>query len=851
MALKPQLSFSSGEIDPILHDRSTLERFQNGLATARNVMIGKTGSVMSRFGSKHLIKAKHDDIPIQIFSMTNSDYFLEFGVYFDEDEEEYVQYIIVRRKSNGEELWEFNSLTNGDLGFTPFDIIAKNLQFVQSRTFVYVFGGSNTSMYALRITYDGFWSISYQTGIFNAPAAPTAYSFDASTDPAAYQIIYAFTYVRNGQESLPSNTSPSTIRKPNNATAYVNLEITLGPVSIGINNINEVRIYQRPREGAAFGFLGRTTDIYVDGAVIKANFKDLGFSPDFGNGLPSQVLLEGNNNFITNLSNAYIGTGAIYQQRLILGNLRNIDDEAILASRPGHQNNFYRDFPYDADSALRFKAGSSGTAKVLRIVESEGLVVFTTIGVFVSLGILSANNLALDKRGNWVIDERVPPLLVPGALFFVDKSTNSIRELSFSQERGTYIANNQSVFSDHLFKERRVVSWAYQEGESPLIIVSFSDGKFAIFTYDLEHQMKAWTRQDSILPIEQVESTHTPDQTFLVVNKNGTRYIDVTVPRFVPYWIYEQLELTSIVNILEYSAFADSIVRKVRSLFNELRGNYFEITPVTPDDWEGLLSVKVIRVDPIVPGIFFPGELGEVGVKLRYFDKDQSSITLTIEEVIDAYEVIVSSEFNVPENINDSFIDLYAVHNEIDGLEHLEGEQVSVVCDGIIVSSPYNDNYDDTHLILTVTDGKVILPLGIDSAVSLVGRPIVADIETLNVSTVEQSPVTIESMTVNKLYVRVHESKGLFVANEFPENKLHEKDGTSVKDMENLLEYDVPDNVDLIANRPKPYVSKRVERTLPGSWENNGKQCFRQVDPYHFQILSIIADIEIATRSNR
>ena len=48
------------------------------------------------------------------------------------------------------------------------------------------------------------------------------------------------------------------------------------------------------------------------------------------------------------------------------------------------------------------------------MVDHEGLVVFTTVGVFVSVGLLNVNNLSLEKRGSWKIKENVPPLSIPG-----------------------------------------------------------------------------------------------------------------------------------------------------------------------------------------------------------------------------------------------------------------------------------------------------------------------------------------------------------------------------------------------------------------------------------------------------
>ena len=137
------------------------------------------------------------------------------------------------------------------------------------------------------------------------------------------------------------------------------------------------------------------------------------------------------------------------------------------------------------------------------------------------------------------------------------------------------------------------------------------------------------------------------------------------------------------------------------------------------------------------------------------------------------------------------------------------------------------------------------------AAIAVVGRPITADIKTLNISTAEQSPLQIESLNVGKLYIRIHESRGLYISNEFPEDDAGTTDGTSVLGMEDLDQFYDDVSGGIIGNRYKQPVSKRIEKTLPGSWDSQGEISLRQVDPVHFEILSIIPDIEVMKRSDR
>ncbi len=52
MAYKLQANFAGGELDPVLRKRISLNKYHNGLATARNVVIGRTGRIITRPGTK-------------------------------------------------------------------------------------------------------------------------------------------------------------------------------------------------------------------------------------------------------------------------------------------------------------------------------------------------------------------------------------------------------------------------------------------------------------------------------------------------------------------------------------------------------------------------------------------------------------------------------------------------------------------------------------------------------------------------------------------------------------------------------------------------------------------------------
>lgn len=835
MSLKPLLSFSSGELDPILHDHVTLEKFKKGLHTARNAMITKTGGLMSRFSRAFFKTQKTAQTAIKLFSPPNSSALIEVGVAY------------VR-------VYDFDGNLAADLftAYTATDI--ENMHFTASGKHIYMFVlGTGVG----KLLYDDATPV-FESNIFDLPAAPTAMAITANGAPTGYAVDYLVTLVVNGEESELVEITGTTYKKPLAAGQSNTITVELDADVLEIDKYNEIRVYRRPNAGGAYGFIGTSTNFYDDGAgALEGAFEDLGGNADFTNGVQSSITKSG---FLgVPVIDLEPKTGIIYQQRLLQANMQIDvvgDEEAIIASRPAYQNNFNRDFPYDSDSALKFKSGTSGKASVLRMVDNDGLIVFTDVGVFVSVGVLTVDNIALEKKGSWIIDETVPPLSVAGGVFFVDKSTNTVRQLIFSQDILTYQTLDQSIFSDHLFRGRTITSWAYQTGSIPVIIVTFSDGTWASFTYHFEHQMRAWTRHDSEYPVEQVEGTGVADSTFFVTNKDGVRQIEVSIPRFTP--------ASEILANPEYDkgsthSFMDAIKTYSNLLNDNLAGSdVFLLVPVVADTWDGDLTLTCGT-----SGIFSNSgsiplnpDAGVLGVVHRVFASDGTAVDLIVTARASSNSITVRPSIEYPED-DDSGFRLYQCFAAVTGLDHLEGEQISLMGDGYVLKSPYNDieNYGTT----AVVSGVLTLPALSESksgelgwyAIVIAGRPIVADVKTLNVSTVEQKPTLIESINVLKLYIRVHLTRGLYVANEFPEEAENGVDGTGVLGMENFDVYKVPRGNDILGNKFLEAQSERVTLPLKGSWESQGKVSLRQVDPVHFQILSIIPDIEVHNRSDK
>lgn len=949
MAIKPIPSFSSGELDPALHERTTLQKYSTGLKTGRNVVVGKTGRLASRPGRKWYQRAKLNDRKVLIHAMSHNGSYLEWGH----------EYVRVYNLETNEMIVDLaHAFTEDDLDFIQF----ADLGFYKVMIF-------RIDEQPLILDLEPSTPEFIDSGLeyFNRSVGPDFVSVTETGGSTGYRVEYAVTAVVDGRESYEAFStafdSVTTFNLPLTAAQKITLVLdydtadlrdVLGSGTV-MDRVTELRVYRRPYLGGAYGYIGSTSASAIAGLAARFTFEDFGQEADYTHSPPQ--FLRSYPDIRLDVDGIHIldaKTGTVYQQRLILSR-----GEKIVASRTGYYENFTRDYPYNDDSALNFKAGSNGYAEVLRLIDNDGLVAFTSQGVFVSLGALSTENLGLDKKGNWVIDDRVPPIAIPGGVLFVDSLTNSVRELRWSLENGSYIGEELSVFSDHLFKGNRVKSWAFQDGDFPLLWVVFVDGTFASFTYEDEHKMRAWTRHDSGTGIEYVASTRnggvylqgssaelrSKGEVIFVTNFNGVRHIELGVPRYVSA---DVLDDDSEADMGESIAAMDAMASWKHLINDDLTDDDITVSPVTPGEWSGELTIACDD-DAVFPS---PGA-GAVGEVLRWFhpvDKTAIDLEVTARASDNSITVMPSTEFpleyasnprlyltkatfeldatlssplsahvvddtytltpvtpgewggpltlacvddamftiasgrgrvghqyyfnnngwiiylTVTARASDNSITVQpseefpsasatnpALYSGIAvnfSLQHLEDEEIAIVADGHVLASPNNDV--DNYATVVVENGSVTLPSSRRAAIVHFGLPYAMDIETLDIDTVEQRPVLIESKTVNKVYVRTHQSRGLFVGHRFPEMDKVKGQPESAAQMVKLDEYvvDYDEENPIIGNRYDQPTSRRYEVMLPGDWKSQGRICLRQVDPIHFEILSIIPDIDDQRRRN-
>jgi hypothetical protein len=126
----------------------------------------------------------------------------------------------------------------------------------------------------------------------------------------------------------------------------------------------------------------------------------------------------------------------------------------------------------------------------------------------------------------------VPPIVVNYTIVYIQSKGSQVRSLAYQFATDSYIGEDLTVMSSHLFQGHTILEWAFQQIPYSCIWAVRDDGVLLGFTYLQEQQVAAWHRHDTDGRFESVCTIveGNVDAVYVVVNRtiNGQqkRYIE-------------------------------------------------------------------------------------------------------------------------------------------------------------------------------------------------------------------------------------------------------------------------------------------------------------------------------------
>lgn len=718
----PQLSLAAGELAPSLWARVDLSRYVAGVRRLRNFIVLPQGGAQTRAGTEFAgeVPTSSEIATLERFVFSEAE---AYALVF--------QPSVIRVYYRRAPVVYSSGPNAGDPVEIPTTYTADQLAELDvagSADVLWITHPDHPVRELTRNAHDD-WTLTdttFQPTVSAPPSAPTLAEASDSNWGQGNGRGYVMTCVEpdTGEESVASPESWS----DHNASDFYPIEVSIAPVP----GITEYNVYAG--QSGVYGYIGTTEYIGPSRGGVsnppsgdRARFRDPWVSPDYTRTPPS-----GDNPF--DAAGRYPSVVTLHQQRLVLA-APDDEPEAVFLSQSGLYRRFHRSKPPAPGDRMKFVLAGPAVDAIRWVVPlGRSLVIGTGGGIWRAAGggdqgVFVADQPVDAKTEVAFGSEPLQPLQVGRGILYAQVGGRVIRDLLYSFEADGLDDDELSIWAAHLFEGRKVVAWAHQTTPRSVVWLVMSDGAVLSLTLQRVQQVLGWARHDfggSVEDVTVVPEGEREGVYFIVrrtINGQTKRYVERLADRDVD----EVAEACHVDSALRYDG------RNTSDTTLTLSGGA---------TWAAREELTITAS----ASLFASTDVGDI----VSFTGTERALRVKVTEYVSGTEVKGFALAPVPAALRDTPTTSWAwMRDTFAGLEHLEGQLVSVLGDG-------QDAGD-----ATVAGGEITLDRHYSRVV--VGLPIHAQIETLTLT----DPRAIghhQTTRISRVFVRVNETWGIDAA---------------------------------------------------------------------------------------
>lgn len=874
-----QTNFTAGELSPLLYGRIDLAKYANGAKQIVNAIVQPHGGATRRPGTRFVAKAKYSDRPLRLVPFrfnAGQAYVLEFGdgyIRFYKDEGRIETPSIANVISNGDFTSGISGWVDKSTGGGAISHDATNNRLSLDTT-----ASAHISFAEQQVTGDLSGSALVRFEVFGQPGDTVVATFGALGSPVVIRTVGVGKHIVAVPSSEGPPTGDFYIGFMAKGTARPtpvsidDVAVVTGPVEIvspyAVTDLAALKIAQSadtlyiahpdypPMRLLRFAHdewsLEEVT--FLDGPYLDENTSVATLTPSHTNGYHRTLTASDDLFALSDIGRTvrlkhgatwgwgvihqfnsatsvgihvisdFGGTGAtaawrfgawsqttgwpacvsFHEQRLCWAGERS-NPQAFRASKSGDFQNMAptaTDGAVNDDHALNYVIGANQVNAIRWLSTTRSLVLGTTGGAWPvranSLDDpLTPANIQI-KRASTFGSADIQPLDVGDVVLYVSPAGRKLRELAFLFERDNFAAPDLSILSEHI-TAGGIVQMDYAQEPSGVVFAVRTDGVLLGMTYEREQNVVAWQRHilggayaggaPRIESIAVVPSTLNGDgQVWLV----ATRTINGATVRCIEF-IAPQLDAGS-----------------------DPEDSYFVDCGLSYDDPKPIIAST--STNPVVVTAASHGFVNGDAV-------DLTGLTGIVELNNRRFSAanVTSNTFELSGEDGTGYSPFLGggfarkAVSEITGLDHLDGENVDLLADGIVVASQ------------TVVNGSI----GLSSAASRIhaGYAYETDLETLNLEAgATDGTAQGKTKRIDHLVLRVYRTAGIRVG---PESDFLE-----------AVDFGAPG---VVANASALF-SGDIEVAFGSGYETDSTVLIRQDQPLPMTILAVMPRVDTAAR---
>jgi hypothetical protein len=510
-----------------------------------------------------------------------------------------------------------------------------------------------------------------------------------------------------------------------------------------------------------------------------------------------------------------------FEQRLVFAGTTN-QPQTIFFSKSGDYENMDANIggTIADDDAIIYTIASNQVNAIRFMTSTRTLIIGTAGGEFTVSGggtdsAVTPTNILIKKQSNHGA-ANVDAIAVGNATLFLQRAKRKIRELAYNFDVDGYIAPDMTILAEHI-TESGVTQVAYQQEPNQIVYAVRGDGELAGLTYQREQQVTAWHRhifggRFGVATLTVSDYANIVNGTKLTLTKSDGTVVDFTSTTGTAgtnEFKTETNNNTTATNLktainahTNFTATVNSAVVTVTETAHEATGyltiKSFDSTRLTATS-EGKAVVESAAVIPT--------------------DDTEYQVYVIIKRTINGatrryVEFLNVFDFDQTDNTSFNFLDSELSYSgsavsTLSGLDHLEGQVVSILADGA------------THPNKTVSSGSITLDRSSKNV--KVGLAYTSLLQTMRLNAGSQNGTSQgKTKRIYDITVRMFETIGVEVG----------------PDLNNLERIPFRSSADLMDEGIPPFTGdKEVE--FRGNYETDGFIFVRQTQPLPFTILSL------------
>jgi hypothetical protein len=515
-----------------------------------------------------------------------------------------------------------------------------------------------------------------------------------------------------------------------------------------------------------------------------------------------------------------------FEQRLVFAGTTN-QPQTIFFSKSGDYENMDANIGGTVadDDAIIYTIASNQVNAIRFMTATRTLIIGTAGGEFTVSGggtdsAITPTNILIKKQSNHGA-ANVDAIAVGNATLFLQRAKRKIRELAYNFDVDGYIAPDMTILAEHI-TESGVTQMTYQQEPNQIVWGVRDDGELIGLTYQREQQVTAWHRH--------IFGGRFGNATITVTDfaniTNGTRVVltkaDGTTTTFTSATSATSGKFHTTSSNNQTATNLQTLINADSDFTATVASNVVTVTETSPLS-TGFLTIKSLDDDTRLASTN-EGKAVCESVSVIPTDNSEYQTWVIIKRTINGatrrfVEFINDFDFTETDNTTFNFLDSALAYSgsavtTISGLDHLEGQTVSILANGA------------THPDKTVASGSITLDR---SATNVkVGLAYNSILQTMRLDAGSQNGTSQgKTKRIYEITIRLFESIGVEV-------------GESLNNMERIPFRTSSDPMD--EGIPVFTGDKAVE--FRGNYDTDGFIFVRQTQPLPLTILSLYPELQ-------